>query len=81
MAASAKTEPAGCGPLAEAPLGTPDCLCRAAVVRAYYGMTRSGASYDSALSAAVRVFHHHHPEFRMGVRELIEQWISPESIH
>ncbi len=76
MAASAKTEPAGCGPL-----GGPDCVCRAAVMRAFNGMTMSGASYDSAISAASRVFHHHHPEFRMGVRELIEQWISPESIH
>jgi hypothetical protein len=50
-------------------------------MRAFNGMTMSGASYDSAISAASRVFHHHHPEFRMGVRELIEQWISPESIH
>jgi hypothetical protein len=81
MAASAKPEPAACGQLGASSLGGPDCLCRAAVMRAYNGMTTSGAPYDSALSAASRVFRHHHPEFQSGVRELIEQWISPESIH
>jgi hypothetical protein len=44
-------------------------------------MTQSGAPYDSALSAARKVFHYHHPELDVGVRELIEQWISPESVH
>jgi len=50
-------------------------------MRAFEGMSRSGASYDSALSAASKVFHYHHPELDVGVRELIEQWISPESVH
>jgi len=77
MAANTKSEPgAGC-----APLGGPDCACRAAVERAFAGMTDSGAPYDSALSVAVRVFRHHHPELQTGVPELIEQWISPESVH
>jgi hypothetical protein len=81
MAASAKPEPAGCASFGGGALGGPDCLCRAAVLRAYHGMTMSGAPYDTALSAASRVFRHHHPQFQSGVRELIEQWISPESIH
>lgn len=92
MAASAKSDAVrsgapksdldDCSALASCePLGSPDCLCRAAVLRAFQGMTGSGAPYDSALSAALRVFRHHHPEFQAGVRELIEQWISPESIH
>ena len=81
MAANAKSDPrtgmgTGCGPL-----GGPDCACRAAVVRAYTGMTESGAPYDSAIAVAVRVFHHHHPELQTGVQELIEHWISPESVH
>ena len=76
MAASEKSDPRGCGPL-----GGPDCACRAAVTRAFEGMTQSGAPYDSALSVASRVFQHHHPEHQVGVRELIEQWIAPESVH
>ncbi|HTJ63232.1 MAG TPA: hypothetical protein VL899_05420 [Alphaproteobacteria bacterium] len=50
-------------------------------MRAFTGMTESGAPYDSAISVAVRVFHHHHPELQTGVQELIEHWISPESVH
>ena len=76
MAASAKFDPRGCGPL-----GGPDCACRAAVTRAFAGMMQSGAPYDSALSVARRVFHHHHPELDIGVKELIERWVSPESLH
>ena len=76
MAVKEQSDPRSCGPL-----GGPDCACRAAVMRAFEGMTRSGASYDSALSAASKVFHYHHPELDVGVRELIEQWISPESVH
>jgi hypothetical protein len=83
MAASAKSDPRGKKP---APgncgtLGGPDCACRAAVTRAFAGMMQSGAPYDSALSVARRVFHHHHPELDIGVRELIERWVSPESLH
>jgi hypothetical protein len=44
-------------------------------------MMQSGAPYDSALSVARRVFHHHHPELDVGVKELIERWVSPESLH
>jgi hypothetical protein len=44
-------------------------------------MTRSGAPYDAALDAAVRVFMHHHPELRSGAQAMIERWISPESLH
>jgi len=55
--------------------------CRAAVLRAFSGMIDCGASYDSALSAAVRVFRHHHPEIETGVQELVEHWISPEIVH
>jgi hypothetical protein len=44
-------------------------------------MTESGAPYDSALSVAYRVFHHHHPDGGSGVRALIERWISRESVH
>jgi hypothetical protein len=51
------------------------------VTRAFEGMTQSGAAYDSALSAAMRVFQHHHPEHKVGVKELVEQWIWPESVH
>lgn len=77
MAASTKSDPRrSCGPL-----GGPDCACRAAVTRAFEGMTQSGAPYDSALSAACKVFHYHHPELDIGVTELIEQWVSPESVH
>lgn len=76
MAASAKSDRPGCGPL-----GGPNCACRAAVTRAFEGMTQSGASYDSALSAACKVFHYHHPELDVGVNELIEQWVLPESVH
>ena len=62
-------------------LGGPDCRCRAAVERAFAGMTRSGAPYDSALAVALRVFQHHHPTTEHGARELIERWVSAESIH
>ena len=51
MAASAKSDAPGC-----APVGGPGCGCRAAVVRAFEGMSASGAGYDSALSVALRVF-------------------------
>jgi hypothetical protein len=44
-------------------------------------MTDCGAPYDTALSVAVRVFHHHHPEVSTGGPELVERWISPESLH
>jgi hypothetical protein len=76
MAASGLSDPRDCGPL-----GGPDCACRAAVTRAFEGMTRSGAPYDSALAVALRVFQHHHPEHQVGVQALIERWISPESLH
>jgi hypothetical protein len=76
MGASGKFERDGC-----APLGGPDCRCRAAVMRAFAGMTRSGASYDSALAVALRVFQHHHPESATGARELVERWISADSVH
>ena len=75
MAASAPSE-RDC-----AVLGARGCACRAAVMRAFDGMTASGAPYDSALAAALRVFRHHHPEIETGVRELVEHWISPESVH
>lgn len=76
MAVKEPSDAPGC-----APLGGPDCACRAAVTRAFEGMTQSGAPYDSALSAALRVFQHHHPEYKVGVKELVEQWIWPESVH
>jgi hypothetical protein len=81
MAASIQFDPRDCGPL-----GGPDCACRAAVTRAFDGMTQSGAPYDSALSVAIRVFRHHHPAFseqesQVGVQALIERWLSPESLH
>lgn len=76
MGASGKSERYGC-----APLGGPDCPCRAAVVRAFAEMTQAGTAYDSALAVAVRVFRHHHPEIGMGAQELIERWISDDSIH
>jgi hypothetical protein len=44
-------------------------------------MTVSGAAYDGALAVAVRVFQHHHPEVESGARELVERWISRESVH
>jgi hypothetical protein len=62
-------------------LGSPGCACRTAVLRAFGGMTESGAPYDSALAVAVRVFRHHHPDLDGGARELVEHWISPESVH
>ena len=76
MAANEKSDPRICGLL-----GGPDCACRAAVTRAFEGMTQSGAPYDSALSVARKVFQYHHPELDVGVSELIERWISPESVH
>jgi hypothetical protein len=76
MAASTKSDQRGC-----AALGGPECACRAAVIRAFTEMTESGAPYDSALSVAYRVFHHHHPDGGSGVRALIERWISRESVH
>ena len=76
MDANEKSDAAGC-----VPIGSAECLCRAAVVRAFEGMTISGAPYDAALAVAVRVFHHHHPEFETGASELVERWISPESVH
>ncbi len=76
MAANAKSDRLDCG----VP-GDPDCNCRTAVTRAFEGMTRSGAPYDSALGAALRVFLHYHSELRSGAQEMIERWISPESLH
>ena len=76
MAASGKFERA-----ARARLGGPDCRCRAAVERAFAGMTRSGAPYDSALAVALRVFQHHQPTAEHGARELVERWVSAESLH
>ncbi len=76
MGASGKSEHDGC-----APLGGPGCRCRAAVVRAFGGMVRSGAGYDSALAVALRVFQHHHPETSSGAKELVERWVSSDSVH
>ena len=76
MGASGKFERDGC-----APLGGPDCRCRAAVTRAFGGMMQSGVSYDAALEVAVRVFSHHHPELQTGARELVERWVSADSVH
>jgi hypothetical protein len=80
MAISAKSDPhghrVGC-----AVLGGANCACRLAVTRAFGGMTESGAPYDSALNVALRVFRHHHPDLGSGARELVERWISPESVH
>jgi hypothetical protein len=76
MAASAKAERMGC-----AALGRPDCSCRAAVTRAFAGMTLSGASYDCAIAVAHRVFRHHHPEIDSGFGAMIERWVSDESLH
>ncbi|HLG87440.1 MAG TPA: hypothetical protein VKZ79_09625 [Alphaproteobacteria bacterium] len=76
MGASGKFERDG-----RASLGGPDCRCRAAVERAFAGMTRSGAPYDSALAVALRVFQHHHPHPELGARELVERWVSAESVH
>jgi hypothetical protein len=76
MATNEKSDRSGC-----AVLGSPGCACRTAVLRAFGGMTEFGAPYDSALAVALRVFRHHHPELDGGVRELVEHWISPESVH
>ncbi len=57
------------------------CTCRTAVVRAFDGMTRARVPYDEALGVAVRVFLHHHPELQSGAAELIERWLSRESLH
>jgi hypothetical protein len=57
------------------------CPCRAAVLRAFGEMTECGAPYDRALSAAVRIFRHYHPEIATGVQELVEHWILPGSVH
>jgi hypothetical protein len=76
MAASGKSDRRDCGVPGER-----DCACRAAVVRAFEGMTRSGAPYDAALGVGLRVFLHYHPEVPSGAQELIERWISPESLH
>ena len=76
MAASEKFDQRGCGAL-----GGPGCACRAAVTRAFDGMTRSGAPYDSAFAVALRVFRHHHPGHAIGVSELVERWVSAESLH
>ena len=76
MAVGVKSEREGC-----APLGGPDCPCRAAVERAFAGMTQSGAAYDSAFGVALRVFRHHHPEIEIGASELVERWLSTDSLH
>ena len=76
MGASGKSERDGC-----APLGAPGCRCRAAVMRAFGGMTQSGAEYDSALGVALRVLQHHHPQIGAGARELVERWVSADSVH
>ena len=76
MAASEKFDAQDCRPL-----GGPDCACRAAVTRAFEGMMQSGVPYEGALTVALRVFHHHHPELQSGSRALVERWISSESLH
>jgi hypothetical protein len=81
MAAKEKSE-AGCAtPGATAMLGGPDCACRAAVIRAFDGMTMSGASWESAIAVAHRVFQHHHPDVTSGAGALIERWLSDEILH
>jgi hypothetical protein len=50
-------------------------------MRAFAGMTQSGAPYDSALAVALRVFQHHHPGSVTGARELVERWVSADSVH
>ena len=64
-----------------APLGGPGCPCRAAVQRTFMGMTDFGTAYDGALAVALRVFQHHHPEIETGARELVERWLSTDSLH
>jgi hypothetical protein len=81
MAISAKSDHVKSGRFGCAVPGSPGCHCRAAVLRAFGGMTDSGAPYDSALAVALRVLRHHHPELGGGARELVERWIWPESIH
>ena len=50
-------------------------------MRAFGGMIEADAGYDTALSVAVRVCQHHHPEITTGIQALVERWISAESVH
>ena len=59
-----------------------DCVCRAAVVRAYGSLTAAGVPAGYALDAAVRVYRFHHPEeLTDRARALVERWVLAGPVH
>ena len=65
--------------LHQAPVSTnplPPPVCRATVMRAYYGMLESGAPRESALGVAVKVYCYHNPAGSMAeARSRVEHWL------
>lgn len=58
------------------------CICKPAVFKAYNGMLASGASEKSAMSAAYRVYLHHHPADKgLAGKVTVERWLSAQSMH
>jgi hypothetical protein len=59
-----------------------ECVCRAAVIRAYGGMMAAGLPDSKALDAAVRVYRYHHPDEPVDrARDLVETWVFTGPLH
>lgn len=61
---------------------TEPCVCKPAVLRAYDGMKRSGASEQVAIDVAERVLIHHHPEMPENrIKITVERWVHRGEMH
>ncbi len=61
---------------------TEPCVCKPAVLRAYDGMKRSGASEQVAIDVAERVLVHHHPEMPEDrIKITVERWVHRGEMH
>ena len=61
---------------------TEPCVCKPAVIRAYDGMTSSGAAEHVALDVAKRVLSHHHPEMPEDrIKITVERWVHRGQMH
>jgi len=59
----------------------PSCQCEQAVKRAYKGLIAAGEPENIAMTAAKRVYKHHHPEESAAQANLtVERWVAG-SIH
>ncbi len=56
------------------------CKCRAAVLRAYNGMIKTGAPQNFAMDAARILYSYHHPEDQLIDAALtVERWVCSQA--